>query len=91
MTSASLHAQVVDQDESETLLPIDKAKSPGAHLDLSAVTNLIVKQTNDFRQGEGLSMVEVNSNLGETAVAYRVSVRSLFNISLGPNVDDGHL
>lgn len=67
MLPATAQAQAVEEDETEVLVPKTKAKAPANRPDLSAAAKLIIRQTNDFREGEKLPKVEVNAKLGETA------------------------
>ncbi len=64
---ASALAQALEEDESEVLAPMTKAKAQAKGPDLSEVAKRIIRQTNDFRVGEKVSTVEVNAKLEETA------------------------
>jgi len=64
---ATAQAQTIEEDETEVLVPTTKAKAPDNLPSLSEAAKLIIRQTNDFRAGEDLPKVEVNSKLGEAA------------------------
>ena len=60
-------AQILEEDESESLRPSGAAAKSGQAPDLQQVAQHIVQQTNAFRKEQGREPVEVNSELTETA------------------------
>jgi uncharacterized protein YkwD len=67
LAPALAQAQVIDQEERETVTAKAKAKTPSNLPDLPAVVKSIVEQTNEFRHAEGHPKVDVDPKLEKTA------------------------
>lgn len=64
---AGARAQIVEEGETESIKSTAKPAQPERPPDLPEVAKLIVRNTNEFRQKEGLREVKRNPKLDETA------------------------
>jgi uncharacterized protein YkwD len=64
---SSALAQVTETEESEAISFDGQSSSEGSTVDLPPVVQSIIEHTNQFRQDEGLSSVEIDPKLTETA------------------------
>ncbi len=67
LLSAAAHGQSVEENESELLRPLNRARAPSSLPDVSKSAEDIVQRTNEFRQAQSLSATQVDAKLRKTA------------------------